>query len=177
MTTDTSVLLSAWAAFYTTTGTAAATLTGLVFVVVTLAASTDGFGSRDGMTAFTTPNVLHFGAALLASLVLGAPWKSLVAVGIAVGIIGLYGLLHIARVVLVARRMHRYDPDLEDWVFYSLVPFGAYALMLFGALSLTRAAHTALFAIAASVVVLIFLGIRNAWDIVTFIAVEEEAAP
>jgi hypothetical protein len=69
------------------------------------------------------------------------------------------------------RRLTRYTADLEDWAWYTIVPFVAYGAIFGGAIALAAAPVHALFILAGGVVLLIFIGIRNAWDIVTYIAI------
>ena len=52
----------------------------------------------------------------------------------------------------------------------------AYALLTAGAIALPRAAASALFAIGTAALLLLFVGIHNAWDTVTYIAVERRPA-
>ena len=56
--------LAGWADFYVVTGTAAATLTGLMFMVVTLVAGRSERPSFDGAGVYSTPTVVHFGVTL-----------------------------------------------------------------------------------------------------------------
>jgi hypothetical protein len=163
-------VLSAWANFCIMTGSSAAALTGLMFVVITLVTGEERPSSRDGISVFSTPTVVHFCAALLVSAVLSAPWRSLVPVAALLGLAGLYGVLYVLRVLHLTRRQSAYKPDMEDWVWYTVLPFAAYGAILAGAIALLAFPREALFSLASGVMVLIFIGIRNAWDIVTFLA-------
>ncbi len=167
---QTSSLLAAWSNFYVMTGTSAAGLTGLMFVVITLVTGAERARSQDGISTFSTPTVLHFGAALFVSAVLIAPLHSLLIAGVLVGFIGLYGVTHIVRVTYRAKRLRIYTPDIEDWTWYNVLPFLAYSTIVAGALALPLFPAKAALALAAGVLLLIFIGIRNAWDIVTFLA-------
>ena len=69
--------LAAWHNFYTIIGSAAATLTGLMFVVITLIAGVRERRSSGTLGAFTTPTVVHFGAVLLVAAILSASWQAL----------------------------------------------------------------------------------------------------
>src|SRR5258708_37578277 len=71
--------LATWQTFYTIIGSAAATLTGLMFVVVTLIAGVRVRVSaqREAFATFNTPNVVHFCLALLDAAILSAPWQAL----------------------------------------------------------------------------------------------------
>lgn len=166
-----STFLGPWSNFYVMTGSAAASLTGLMFVVITLVTGTERLQKNpDGISAFSTPTVAHFGSALLVSAMLSAPWRLLVHPAVLLGLIGLGGVVYVLRVAFLANRLTSYDPDVEDLTWYTLVPFVSYGAILGGAIALPAAPVNALFALAAGIVLLIFLGIRNAWDIVTYIA-------
>src|SRR5438876_7044837 len=71
--------LATWQNFSVLIGSAAATLTGLMFVVITLSAGVRGrVSSASGaLGALTTPNVVHFCVALLVAAILSAPWQAL----------------------------------------------------------------------------------------------------
>lgn len=165
-------LLGEWSTFYVMLGSSAAALTGLMFVVITLVTRSEMAARRDGLATFSTPTVLHFSAALLVSAILCAPWRSLIAPAALVGIAGLYGIVYVVRIASLARRLTRYVPDAEDWVCYTVLPFVAFCATLGGAVALPWAPAQALYAIAAGALLLIFIGIRNAWDIVTFITIQ-----
>ncbi len=85
--------LATWQNFYTIIGSAAATLTGLLFVVITLTAGVRVRVSSpsSGIAVFNTQNVVHFGAALLVAAILSAPWQALWTAGLLLGLAGLGG--------------------------------------------------------------------------------------
>ena len=164
-------LLPAWSNFYVMAGSAAASLTGLMFVVITLVGRTTRRpGGEDTLGTFSTPTVLHFAAALLVSAVLSAPWRSLVEPGVLLGLAGLAGVAYILRIMYRTSRLSVYRADPEDWTWYTILPFVSYVVILVAAIVLRSAPVQALFGFAAAVVLLIFIGIHNAWDIVTYIA-------
>jgi Na+/H+ antiporter NhaA len=127
-------------------------------------------GADEGTAAFSTPTVLHFAAALLVSALLLAPWPSLIDAGVAAALVGLAGVANLARAMARTRRLSNYTADLEDWIWYTILPLVAYAAILAGGIAV-RSGAAAAFAVAGGVVLLIFIGIRNAWDIVTFLTV------
>ena len=167
---DPNAALSAWTAFYTTTAAAAAALTGLMFVVITLVRGTEREKLQDGMSTFSTPTVMEFGMALLASLVMIVPWRSFGSVAILVGIAAAYGFGYAMRAALRSRRLTGYIPDAEDLVWFFILPLIAYAALFAGAVAVAAVPYQALYALGGAVALLIFIGIRNAWDIVTYIA-------
>ena len=167
-----SSFLTAWSSFYVMTGSSAAALTGLMFVVITLVTARErAEDTHAGISTFSTPIVMHFAAALLVSAVLIAPWRSLVHAAVVVAFIGLSGVAYILRVMHRTRRLTFYTADFEDWMWYTILPFVAYGAISAGAIALAAAPVQALFILAGGVVLLIFIGIRNAWDIVTYIAI------
>jgi hypothetical protein len=166
-----SSFLTPWSSFYIMTGSSAAALTGLMFIVITLVMNVErARRSPDGISTFSTPTVAHFGTALLASAILTAPWHSLFQPAILLGLIGLSGVVYVLRVTHRTKKLTSYSADVEDWIFYSCLPLIAYFVILVGAIVLRAFPANALFGLAAGVTLLLFVGIRNAWDIVTYIA-------
>ena len=175
-------LLQAWANFYVIIGSSAAALTGLMFVVITLiSGSGRSTRSHEGTATFSTPTVVHFGAALLVAAIMSAPWHAFRYPRLLLGLCGLYGIVYILRIADRMRRVPAYTADTEDWVWHTLLPLVSYALIFAGALTLTAFPNTAPYAFAAAVVLMLFIGIHNAWDIVTFMTVDvekqDESAP
>lgn len=162
-----------WENFYVITGSSAAALTGLMFVVITLVAGVERLRRQpDGISTFSTPNVVHFCTALFVSAVLSAPWHVLVHPAVLLGLTGLYGMVYVGR-VMVRMRVHDYSPDIEDWSWYACLPFLAYAVLAVSATLLPRVPVETLFAVAGVTITLIFIGIHNAWDVVTFITINQ----
>lgn len=165
-------ILSAWQNFYVIIGSASAALTGLMFVVVTLISGSSMRRSSEPIAAFSAPSVTHFCAALLVAAILCAPWPMLWNAGVLLGLCGLWGM---AYVIIVLRRMRRqadYTPVLEDWLWHTVFPFLSYAALVVAAILLTAGVTPALFITGAATVLLLFIGIHNAWDNVTYLIVE-----
>jgi len=88
-------------------------------------------------------------------------------------ILGIWGVSYAVLVFLRTRRVTEYKPVAEDWIFHVILPLFAYTLLLAGAFSLITFTETALFMIGTMGVILLFVGIHNAWDTVTFIVTEK----
>lgn len=171
-------LLASWNGFYAMIGSSAAALTGLMFVVISLARTATSNASEDGVSTFSSPTVVHFSFALFAAAVVAAPFRSLGSIEVILGIAGAWGVYYVTRTALRARRMGGYKPDADDWIWHVGLPLLAYATVFGAALALQVAPARALFALAAGVTLLIFIGIHNAWDVVTFLATgKAEAIP
>jgi hypothetical protein len=170
-------LLSGWSNFYVMIGSSAAALTGLMFVVITLVSDSKRSATRDGVSTFSTPTVVHFCCALFTSALMSAPFRSLVPIAIGLGLAGAGGLFHVARIALRTAKLETYRPDAEDWTWHVVLPFVAYATLVTGAVSLHAAPSLSLYAPAAAVTLLIFVGIHNAWDVVTYLATSTTEEP
>ena len=162
--------LSAWESFYVIVGSSAAALTGLQFVVVALVVDVRKGTSLREMDAFATPTIVHFCAVLLASAVLSAPWPSIVGPTINLAVLGAAGMIYALIVTRRSATQTGYTPVLEDRIFHHILPFVAYGVLAIAAVSLRRHTHTALFWIGGTTLLLLFIGIHNAWDTVTWIA-------
>lgn len=161
--------IASWESYYVIVGSSAAALTGLQFVVMALVADTHVRSTPETIDAFGTPTIVHFCSALLVSAVLSAPWHTRGGVATILGAAGLFGLGYTAVVARRARRQEGYTPVFEDWLWHAALPFVAYTVLLVSAITLTRFEEDALFTIAGVTLLLLFIGIHNAWDSVTYI--------
>jgi hypothetical protein len=163
------VLFPAWETFYVIVGSSAGALTGLMFVVVALVA--DHQSTEREISAFGTPTVVHFGAVLLLSAILTAPWPAPYALRLTLGAFGAGGVVYVILVLRRALRQTGYHPVFEDWLFHTVLPIASYAGVLAAAADLTSHPTSLLFVIGVAAGVLLFVGIHNAWDTVTYIIV------
>jgi hypothetical protein len=161
--------LDGWGNFYAIVGSSAGALIGLQFVVMTLVANMPiTRGDAQAGHTFTTPTVVHFGVVLLLSAAGSAPWDGIAAVSALWGLVGLSGVVY---VVFVARRLRlqaAYQAVFEDWSFHVLLPFASYAMLAASACAAYSHPRPALFLVGAAALLLLFIGIHNAWDIVTY---------
>ncbi len=149
-----------------------------MFVVISLVTgsrfSRTANETNAGFAAFNTPTVVHFCAAFFISGVLSAPWRSAVPAYVLIGLTGLAGIIYVLRALYAAQRLTSYTFLPEDWVWFAILPFVAYGAIAATAILLLLAhAPSALFVLAGAVMLLIFIGIRNAWDIVTYLAADQ----
>ena len=166
--------LTTWQTFYVIIGSAAATLTGLMFVVISLIVGSRARVSpgSGGIATFSTPTVVHFGAVLLISAILNAPWPALWIAGLLLGLTGVGGVIYVIIVLRRTRRQTDYQPVLEDWLWYTAFPFISYTALVVAAIVLLGNPAPALFVTGAATLLLLFIGIHNAWDTVIYIAIE-----
>jgi predicted membrane-bound spermidine synthase len=160
--------LAAWDSFYVIVGSAAGALIGLQFVVMTLIASIPPAPAPEAGAAFGTPTVVHFSAALLLCALLRAPWHAIAPAAALCGLVGLGGAVYAIIVARHIRRQGDYRPSFEDWLFHFAAPLAAYATLAASAFAVVSYSGEALFGIGAATLLLLFIGIHNAWDNVAY---------
>ena len=120
---------AAWESFYVIVGSSAGALIGLQFVVITLLADRKDHETAGGLNAFGTPTVVHLTGALVIAALMSVPWPSIAPLALALGLIGLAGLVYAVVVVMRTRRQKAYEPVWQDWLWYSALPGIAYAAL------------------------------------------------
>jgi hypothetical protein len=164
-------ILSLWESFYVIVGSSAGALTGLQFVVMALISDSEMTAGLPEIDAFGSPNIVHFSAALLISAILSAPWPTLLGAAMTVGLCGAFGVVYTGIVIRRAGRVTQYKPVLEDWIWHACLPLASYIVILIAAVLLPRYHVISLFGIAGAALLLLFIGIHNAWDTVTYITI------
>jgi len=160
-----SSLLAGWDNYYVILGSSAGGLTGLTFVIITLIRDARRV-TPTGLNTYVTPTIVHFGGVLALSAFFSMPHQhpATVSLGLAVG--GLAGLTYSA---VLVHRMPRvasdYTPVREDWIFNVILPMVLYGCLLFAAWFIWVWPEPTLYGVALAALVLLFIGIRNAWDI------------
>ncbi|MGA2101472.1 MAG: hypothetical protein ABSG34_10240 [Candidatus Sulfotelmatobacter sp.] len=168
--------LARWDSFYVIVGSAAGALIGLQFVVLTLIAERPPAGAAEAGAAFGSPTIVHFGAVLFVSALLHAPFQTIT---IAAAVWGLLGFGGVAYTAIVARRMRTqaaYRPIFEDWLFHVGLPLASYAILALTSFAAAAHPREALFGVGGAALVLLFVGIHNAWDSVSYHVFVHKAA-
>jgi len=174
-------MFQSWQNFFMLCGTAAATLIGLLFVVITLGASLArsqaASASPPGVPVvhvFITPTLVHFSGVLSATLIVLAPWASLWAAASVLALSGLAGLTYAMWVLHMMRRMQFKGLSQSDQIPYAGAPAVSNIVLIAGAWGLAFHEAFAPYAIAVAITLLLFIGIRCAWG-VTFWIVRNQA--
>lgn len=173
--------LSEWANFYVIIGTTAGALTGLTFVVITISGdpgrSVDSAATRlTGLRAFITPTAVHFGSALWISALLCIPRHTALTAAICIGAVSVAGIAYTVRVLeLIAAMRADYHPFVADWIWNLVLPALAYLSLLAGAFLVTPYPAQALDIVAIATLLLLTIGIHNAWDVVVWFTTERHA--
>lgn len=161
--------LHEWREFYLLIGTAAATLTGLMFVVVSIGPHVIATRGSAGVRAFVTPAVVHFTTVLVVSALMMMP--SLTPAALAgLLVLGSLGVLTYIFVIGVHAQWRQSKLDREDWLGYVALPILSYLVMLAAAAGVWHQSELGLVTLGASQILLLVVGIRNAWDLVIWLA-------
>ncbi len=175
------LVLTDWQSFYVLVGSSAAALTGLTFIVITIAADNNEIAGSasarlSGLRVFITPTAVHFGSALWVSALMSIPGQTAFALEVLLAVTGFAGLIYCATLL---RRMlgsfPGYTPFASDWIWNVVLPLAAYLALLATGLMLPHQPAPSLYAIGAVVLLLLFIGIHNAWDVVVWMTTERHA--
>ncbi len=154
-----------WHDFYILVGSASGALIGLLFIVVTLTSNMDREQALKGASRYMTPTVVEFTCVLLIGAVASAPlerrWQQALLTALAAVLLA-WSLVNCWRMFFRtagANHAHWTDP----WS-YAAAPAGSYL-----ALGVAALAGSPL-AVGVVAVAILVCGIRNAWDLITWIA-------
>lgn len=163
-------LFGPWHDFYMLVGTAAATLVGLMFVAASVGTGVFTQERQVGLRTFLSPTVVAFSVVLATSLVGVLPVSDWRVPGVFLMSIGGLGVFYSW---LVWRRMVHggisSTIDLEDRVWYTVVPATAYFVLAVAGAALSIIVDAACSLLAIGVCLLLLAGIRNAWDMTTWV--------
>lgn len=173
--------LADWQSFYVLVGSSAGALTGLTFVVITVSAERrDEVGSASarlrGLRVFITPTAVHFGAALWISALMCIPGLKAFALAALLAVTGLAGLIYCASLVRqMLGSFPGYKPFLSDWIWSAVLPVTAYLGLAVSGFMLPALPAASLYVASGAVLLLLFIGIHNAWDVVVWMTTERHA--
>jgi len=162
-------LFHVWHEFYLLVGTAAATLVGLMFVSASIGSSVFSERHRIALQAFISPTVVNFAAVLFICIGVMIPSQTWLSLGLLLAGGAVAGLIYAGRVWVQMFVRHSFHVDIIDRMFYATVPLVGYLLVLAAGILLLLRLRWSAEVTAAALVVLMFAGVRNAWDMTTWI--------
>jgi hypothetical protein len=181
LTSSAALSLGEWQNFYVLVGSSAGALTGLTFIVITVAADSGGVRNATarlaGLRAFITPTAVYFGLSLALSALMNVPGQTAFTLALCLIVSGVGGLVYWATVIRwMFRIASNYKLFLADWIWSVILPaFAFLALAASSALLLGGLGAASLYVVAATTLVLLFIGIHNAWDVVAWMTTERHA--
>ncbi|MGO9992526.1 MAG: hypothetical protein ACLPTF_08415 [Steroidobacteraceae bacterium] len=156
--------LERWANFYLLAAAAAATLIGLLFVVITLAAERR-VGEASKIPIYLTPTGIYFASVVLLAALLSFPTHSRLTASFCICLVGVVGLVY-SGAFFVRRGANTSYYELHDRIAYAAFPFAAYGLDVSGGvLFLLHDPQRGLTLVAVAMLLVLAVAIRNSWGI------------
>jgi hypothetical protein len=115
--------------------------------------------------------VVHFSLALVLSAILCAPWTEYGPLRVTLAVLGTGALAYAVIVLRRTQKQQVYVPTFEDWLWHFVLPAASYLAVIVSALVVHRGAESTLFLLAAATLLLLCVGIHNAWDTVTYLMI------
>ena len=162
-TNELELLLERWANFYLLTSAAAASLIGLLFVVITLGA--DRMPEQAArIRLYLTPTVVYFASVLGVGALLTFPNHTPLTATLCICLCGVAGLVYSG-----SRSIGRDKKSYDDWrelIQYGGFPFAAYGLLVLGGVLLLHDTQRGLTVVAVGMLSLLTVAVRNSWAMV-----------
>ena len=169
-------MFQGWENFYILIGSASGALIGLLFVVVTLTNNLDRDRALRGAALFMTPTVVLFTTVLMIGAVATAPGLPVWADCDLLGAIALAGVVYGLCVVAGFIQRKEMAAHWSDIWCYAVFPAVAFAALGLADALIWAAPKLVPYGVAVVVLGMLLVGIRNAWDLITWIA-PRRAAP
>ena len=165
-----------WENFYLLIGSASGALIGLLFVVVTLTAGYERDKALRGSSLFMTPTVTLFTTAMLIGALATAPKLSVAVQGALIGMAAAAGLIYGLTITFRLFWGDGKSPHWTDPWCYGAIPAATYAVLGAAAVCVWAAPGWAAYVLALAAIAMLVTGIRNAWDLITWMAPGRDGA-
>lgn len=165
-------MFEGWDNYFVLLGTASGGLIGLLFVVVTLTSGQERSRALWAAGIYMTPIAVHFGAVLSISAATLVPRLTPQEVAVLIAIFATLGFIAAARTShgIFTLRSSGDPPHWSDLWGYGVCPAAVYLLLEAEAAAVWLRTPWAPYALAALLLILLLLAIRNAWDLITWMA-------
>ena len=146
-----------------------------MFVVVSINPDSVGRRPASGTRGFVTPTMVFFTTAFVVSALLLAPEVPVRSLAVLLALTGIAGVAYL----LWTRGHHYYihgidgqppNLDSEDWIFFIGLPYLSYLLLVAAAVGIWLHAGFGALTLAITTMLLLVIGIHNAWDLVIWLA-------
>lgn len=165
-----------WDSFYLLIGGAAGALIGLLFIVATLTRDIDADSALRGASVYMTPLVFHLALVLAVSGLTAAPGLAAWMDGVVLAAAAVLGVIACVRVILhLAVNPLFGSAHWTDLWCYGVMPLAAYLALGGAAAAVWLRPGLAADGVAVSLLAVLLIAIRNAWDLVTWISAKAPA--
>jgi hypothetical protein len=170
-------MLQRWHDFFILTGTAAATLLGLVFVAGSIAATipNEKLGDIETRSLWVTPIVAAFIRVLVVSTLGVIPDQSATSFGY---FLSIFAVLDLGRMMWITRGMrevHMSQAKLTagDWWWYVIFPLLATLSVAAAAFALAAGQSLPAQVLAVGLIGHLVIGVHNTWELVDWLATRQ----
>ena len=165
-------MFEGWDNYFVMMGTAAAGLIGLLFVVITLTSGFNRENALRGQALYMTPTMVNFAVVFAICAVAEMPHLPRAGFAALAAVAFGLGLWHSVRASLgiASPREGAPAPHWTDFWMYGATPGGLYAVGLAADGFVWRGDEVAAPALFGLLLIILLVGIRNAWDLITWIA-------
>jgi len=160
--------LAHWHEFFLLVGTTAAALVALLFVAASIGAGFLNAERASNTRTYMSPVVVHFTSVLFACAIGLVPSHTRVSLSVVLAVSAL-GAGTYSMMILVTV-LKRAAVDWGDRFAYAIAPVIGYIAGLVAAGMFFVGSHRAADVLAAAIMLLLVVNVRNAWDLMLFLA-------
>ncbi len=166
-----------WQNFYILTGTASATLIGLLFVAISAGGYIPAQQAREYTRTFVNPVLFVYMQVLFVSCLFLMPLRNTLLFSIVLIVLGVLNLSLTGKVLWRIRVVHRNDTEIErdHWLWYTLLPGIVSLLLIVSAVGFLLDMPFTLLVIAIIVLVSLAIGLRNTWNLMLWLTMRRGA--
>ena len=165
--------------FYEVMAESSATLTGLIFVAVSVGSRLFTAATLPTVRTLIGPTLAYFTTTLALSAAMCVPTQTRIGLGAEIGALSLFGLCRLGALLLSVRALHRrLALERRYWVWHIALPAASYFGIFTASMGLWICRPWALNVLGGCVLLLVVIGIINAWEVMlrSIIVTAEEIA-
>jgi hypothetical protein len=165
-----------WNDFFFLCGSAAAGLTGLMFVAVTFGSKLVTKESMAQVNVFLSPICFHFVQVFFLCCVAEIPMSNSKVLGGIVLLSSAWRSLKVVRSIKVMKVTSQHDQEIEflDWLICVYFPIVAFTALVGAGVGFVLQAQWAIYVFSASILTFLLVGILGAWEMLIWIATKIE---
>lgn len=166
-----------WQNFYILTGTAGATLIGLLFVAISIAGHFPERQARNYLRTFVNPILLYYFQILLIACLALMPLNNTALFASALLILGSLNSVLVFKILWRIRVLHSDDDiDSDHWIWHILLPLIVGLLFIGTAAGFFLALPYASLGLSIAELLCLAIGLHNSWALMIWLILHREAA-
>lgn len=172
------LVLRDWQSFYILTGTASATLIGLLFIAISIGSNLPMQQLTDNLQTYVNPTLLYYFQVLCVSCLTVMPLQTPF---LYIGIFSILGILNIVLATRVSWRIRIIHSNEEisigHWTWHFVLPLIAGLLFLMSAIGFLLDIQLAPLGLAIANIFCLTIGLHNTWILTLWLAIHREQRP